>query len=184
MANKSKGKSLLASTQTPRALTNDTFDEVCFSFATGRSLSSILNHRKIDPNTWWSSVRNRPGFADKWRQAGKDAAFMMMDEVRETALRQARARPSPATLTVLFKATQAVAQALDNGMWGDKVQVSAQSLVINTNLAISDDDKLRFEAMVGDVRMVLVEAEPENLPETVETGRLVTSDLVGITDAI
>lgn len=112
----------------------DTFVELCNVLSSGLPLTQVLGIFHLDAGSFSRTI-SVPSNKTLWDETKRIAAHLMMENVRERALRCCDASPNnPVALATLGKVTAPIAKAYDNASWGDRVTVDQRQLVIHTNL--------------------------------------------------
>lgn len=119
-----------------RPITHEVFAMVCDAVADGHMLHDALAIHDISPLSWRDAAC-APERAKLWREAQRAGALTIMARCYNHVQRLAVERPNIAGIHQTYMRVAAVfAKALDNPVWGDRVEVDARHLVINTNLPL------------------------------------------------
>lgn len=117
-------------------ITHYVFDEVCDLVAHGHSLMDALSVRGLSLLQWRKCCLGGER-AKKWRDTRQAYAQVVMFNAYEHAHDCARRYPgNPGILAAYLKVAERVAKAMDQQTWGDKVNIEARHLVLNTNLPV------------------------------------------------
>lgn len=115
-------------------------DVLAYWAAHGCSLKQALARKHIPAEAFWArSGKHEPEVDTMWAALKGQWAFAAMDDVYDQASAFAAAG-NVGALSVRAKQAGAMAKAMDQNVWGDKVQVDSRQLVVISNLF--DDPEL------------------------------------------
>lgn len=137
-AHRPKQGSRRALAQLKRPMARVIFDEDCEpvlqAFAAGEFLTRAVKRHRLDWFAFRRFMATTPERAAQMAEAERMHAWHLMEKALFTADGLLKKSKSVGALMAYYRIARDWGKALDNQRWGDKVEVAARALLINTNV--------------------------------------------------
>ena len=157
---KAGSKRALAQLERPmaRVIYDEDCDPVLDEFANGELLTRAVRRHRLDWFAFRRFINSTPERAARMAEAERMHAWKLMEKSLFTADGLLKKNKTVASLMAYYRIARDWGKALDNQRWGEKVEVAARALVINTNVGGEIGDAGTLETAGGTWRMELGEA--------------------------